>query len=218
MARGHHPGQPGRGPGHRRQPGRRPLGRPARHRPARGSPGEDRHAGEDRRSPPSTRRTSPASGDAAPDPRFARAGRRPHDRGRPVDRHPARTGSPVVGASRPGRGRAADRGARRPQPPRPAGASGDPADPLRRGRRAGCVSRRRRSPARCARPARGAERVCSQRKYRCDQGACSQRKYRCATRRDGAGTGGHCKERDLACRYPVHPCRFLPGRKGIGRG
>ncbi len=148
MARGHHPDQPGRGALDRGQPAGRAVGRPARPRPARRSTGQDRQTGQDRRPAPSTRRARPSRGDAAAHPRCARTRRRPGDRGRPVDRHPARAGPPVVGPTGPRRRRPAHRGARRPQPPRPAGASGDPPDPLRRGRRAGRLPRPRRPPDR----------------------------------------------------------------------
>ena len=53
-------------------------------------------------------------------------GRRARDRGRPVDRHPARAGPPVVGPAGPRRRRPAHRGARRAQPPRSAGPYGRP--------------------------------------------------------------------------------------------
>ena len=91
MARGHHAGQPRRGPVDRRQPARRPVGRPARPRPARRSTGADGHAGEGRRPAPSTRRARPARGDPAADPRCARARRRA--------RRPRSTSRPASGSS-----------------------------------------------------------------------------------------------------------------------
>ncbi len=135
VARRHHPGQPGRGPLDRGLAPGRSLRRPARARPARRSTGEDRQAGQGRRSPPSARRARPPGGDPAPDPRCARALRRSRDRGRGVERPAPRARPPVVDPPRARHRRPADGGAGRAQSIRPAGAAGDAPDPLRGRRR-----------------------------------------------------------------------------------
>ena len=135
MARRHHPGQPGRGPLDRGLAPGRPLGRPARARPARRPTGEDRQAGQGRRPAPSTRRARPSGGDPAPDPRCARALRRPRDRGRRVERPAPRARAAIVDPARARHRRPADGGAGRAQSIWPAGAAGDAPDPLRGRRR-----------------------------------------------------------------------------------
>jgi hypothetical protein len=62
--------------------------------------GSDRQADAGGRPAASTGRARAAGRDAAADPRRARTGGRPRDRGRRIDRHPPRAGTPVVGPAR----------------------------------------------------------------------------------------------------------------------